>query len=238
MWKYNTELHNLIVITDPILPTASNPAPMTYQCAADVPLPDPTVVIDETDNQGVPVVGFVGDVSNGQTCPETITRTYSVTDVCGNVITVNQIITIDDTTPPTASSPVQVTVQCSADVPLPDATVVTDEADNCTANPAVAFVNDVSDGLSCPETITRTYSVTDDCGNQITVTQTIIVDDTTLPTASNPAQVTVQCSADVPLPDATVVTDEADNCTVNPAVAFVGDVSDGLSCARNDHKNL
>ena len=39
----------------------------------------------------------------------------------------------------------------------------TDEADNCTVNPVVAFVSDVSDGNTCPEVITRTYSVTDDC---------------------------------------------------------------------------
>ena len=40
---------------------------------------------------------------------------------------------------------------------LPDITVVTDEADNCTAAPMVAFVSDVSDGNTCPEVITRTY---------------------------------------------------------------------------------
>ena len=75
--------------------------------------------------------------------------------------------------------------------------VVTDEADNCSA-PVVAFVSDVSDSGTCPEIITRTYSVTDDCGNQILVTQTITVDDDIDPTASNPAPVTVQCIGDVP----------------------------------------
>jgi len=62
---------------------------------------------------------------------------------------------------------------------------VTDEADNCTAAPVVVFVSDVSDGNTCPEVITRTYSVTDDCGNTINVTQTITVNDITNPTASN-----------------------------------------------------
>ncbi|MBK9192445.1 MAG: gliding motility-associated C-terminal domain-containing protein [Crocinitomicaceae bacterium] len=220
----------LILITDPINPTASNPAGVNVQCIGDVPAPDPVVVTDEADNNGVPIVAFVSDVSDGNTCPETITRTYSVTDPCGNTINVTQTIIVDDTTNPSASNPAGVTVQCIGDVPAFDITVVTDEADNCTANPVVAFVSDVSDGNTCPETITRTYSVTDDCGNTINVTQTIVVDDTTNPTASNPAGVTVQCIGDVPAADPTVVIDEADNCTANPVVAFVSDVSDGNTC--------
>ncbi len=91
------------------------------------------------------------------------------------------------------------------------------------SNPTVAFVSDSSDGNANPEIITRTYSVTDEAGNSINVTQEITINDTTNPTASNPSAVTVQCSADVPDPDVTVVTDEADNCTSNPTVAFVSD---------------
>ena len=74
-----------------------------------------------------------------------------------------------------------------------DLAVVTDEADNCSV-PVVAFVSDVSDGDTCPEIITRTYSVTDACLNQILVTQTITIDDNINPTASNPAPVTFSAS--------------------------------------------
>ena len=81
---------------------------------------------------------------------------------------------------------------------------VTDEADNCTAAPVVALVSDVSDGNTCPEVITRTYSVTDDCGNSINVTQPITINDITPPTASDPAAVNVECLGDVPAPDITV----------------------------------
>ncbi len=218
-----------ILITDPILPTASNPAPISVQCAALVPASDITVVTDEADNNGAPTVAFVSDVSNGGTCPEIITRTYSVTDPCGNVINVTQTITVDDTTNPTASNPAPITVQCIGDVPASNTAVVTDEADNCTVTPVVAFVSDLSNGATCPEIITRSYSVTDACGNQILVTQTITVDDTTNPTASNPAAVTVQCIGDIPASDPTVVTDEADNCSV-PVVVFVSDVSNGATC--------
>ncbi|MBK7127760.1 MAG: PKD domain-containing protein [Crocinitomicaceae bacterium] len=219
----------LILITDPIMPTASNPAPVTVECIADVPAPDPTVVIDEADNNGVPTVAFVSDVSDGLTCPETITRTYSVTDNCANVITVTQTITVNDITNPTGTAPANITVQCIADVPAADVTLINDEADNCTANPDVQFVSDVSDGNTCPETITRTYSITDDCSNTINVTQTIVVDDTTNPTATAPANITVECIGDVPAADPTLITDEADNCSV-PTVAFVSDASDGNTC--------
>jgi hypothetical protein len=101
-------------------------------------------------------------------------------------------VTVGDTEDPTASNPVPISVQCSS--PAPDISVVDDEADNCTASPVVTFVSDVSDNMTCPETITRTYRVTDDCGNFIDVTQTITVDDTEDPTASNPDPITVQCS--------------------------------------------
>ncbi|TMI61229.1 MAG: immunoglobulin domain-containing protein, partial [Bacteroidetes bacterium] len=216
----------IITIRDDIPPTASNPAPVTVACIADVPAPDPAVVTDEADNCTGPItVTHVGDVSSG-TCPIIITRTYRVTDACGNNITVTQTITVQDLVPPTASNPAPVTVACIADVPAPDVTVVTDEADNCTGPITVTHVGDVSSG-TCPIIITRTYRVTDACGNNITVTQTITVQDLVPPTASNPAPVTVACIADVPVPDVTVVTDEADNCTGPITVTHVGDVSSG-----------
>ncbi|AUP77204.1 gliding motility-associated C-terminal domain-containing protein [Flavivirga eckloniae] len=307
-----------ILITDPIMPTASNPADINVQCIDDVPAPNVDVVTDEADNQGTPAVAFVSDASDGNTCPETITRTYSVTDICDNQIfvtqniivnddqdptatgsipestvegctaadatapatdvaalealglvigdnctadadltvtnsdsaagtcpivvtrtytitdacnnsvTATQTINVNDTTDPTASNPDTISVP-GGPVPAPDVTVVIDEADNCTVPPTVAHVSDVSDNGNCPETITRTYSVTDQCGNSITVTQTILITDPIMPTASNPADINVQCIDDVPAPNVDVVTDEADN-QGTPAVAFVSDASDGNTC--------
>ncbi|WP_319230934.1 HYR domain-containing protein [Draconibacterium orientale] len=223
------EVTHTITVLDDTDPTASNPAPVTVQCIGDVPAWDIAVVTDEADNcTASPVVAFEGETSSG-TCPEIITRTYSVTDACGNSIEVTHTITVLDDTDPTASNPAPVTVQCIGDVPAWDIAVVTDEADNCTASPVVAFEGETSSG-TCPEIITRTYSVTDACGNSIEVTHTITVLDDTDPTASNPAPVTVQCIGDVPAWDIAVVTDEADNCTASPVVAFVSDVSDGNSC--------
>ena len=217
-----------IIILDDILPTASDPAAINAQCPGDIPAPDPAVVTDASDNCSNPVVAFVSDVSDNQTCPETITRTYSVTDACGNSINVTQLIIVSDDILPTASDPIAINVQCVGDIPTPDPAVVTDASDNC-SNPVVAFVSDVSDNQTCPETITRTYSVTDDCGNSINVTQQIIVLDDILPTASNPGDINVLCAGDIPAPDPTVVTDAADNCSV-PVVAFISDESDNQGC--------
>jgi gliding motility-associated-like protein len=225
---------HLILITDPIFPTASNPVAVNVQCIGDVPAPNILVVTNESDNQGVPVVAFVSDVSNGLTCPETITRTYSVTDICNNVITVTQLITVQDIISPTASNPTSINIQTlggllsSMAVPI-DVLVVTDELDNCSV-PAVAWLSDVSDGNTCPEIITRTYTVTDACGNVTNVTQIITVDDITNPTASNPIGINVQCIGDVPVPNVATVTNEADNGTFFPLVTFVSDVSDGNTC--------
>ena len=218
----------LITVLDTTPPTASDPAPVNVQCTAEVPAPDVSVVTDAADNCSVPTVAFVSDVSDNQSCAETITRTYSVTDACNNTTLVTQQIVILDTTPPTASNPEPLYAECGEGVPEPDVNVVTDEADNCGV-PLVAFVSEVSDSQSCPETITRTYSVTDSCGNSITVSQQIIITDTEAPTASNPPTVNVQCLEDVPVPDINVVSDASDNCSV-PEVAFISDELAGEGC--------
>ncbi|MEZ4780160.1 MAG: hypothetical protein R2816_00725 [Flavobacteriaceae bacterium] len=48
---------------------------------------------------------------DGNSNPEVITRTYSVTDAAGNSINVTQLITVDDTINPTASNLAPVNVQ-------------------------------------------------------------------------------------------------------------------------------
>ncbi len=217
-----------IEVGDTTPPTASNPAPVTVLCLAAVPASNTEVVTTEADNCGTPSVAFVSDATDGKKCPETITRTYRVSDACANSILVTQTITVADTTPPTASNPAPVTVLCLAAVPASNTDVVTTEADNC-GTPSVAFVSDATDGKKCPETITRSYRVSDACANSILVTQTITVADTTSPTASNPAPVTVQCLAAVPASNTDVVTTEADNCGT-PSVAFVSEANEGNSC--------
>ncbi|TDD73924.1 gliding motility-associated C-terminal domain-containing protein [Flavobacterium caseinilyticum] len=229
-----TVTQKLIRTIDTTKPTASNPSDITITgCNGTFPLPDTAVVIDAMDTCSIPVVAFVSDSTptlNG--CNETTLRTYSVTDACGNSITVTQkLIRTIDTTKPTASNPSDITITgCNGTFPLPDTTVVIDEADTCSI-PVVAFVSDSAPTLNgCNETTLRTYSVTDACGNSITVTQKLIrTIDTTKPTASNPSDITITgCNGAFPLPDTAVVIDEADTCSI-PLVAFVSDSAPTLN---------
>ena len=101
-----------------------------------------------------------------------------------------------DVTPPVITCPPTVEVQCSGDVPAADIGLVT-ATDNSGAAPTVIHVGDVSDGQSCPETITRTYRATDACDNSTDCIQLIIIDDTIAPNLETaPADASYQCAED------------------------------------------
>src|SRR5262249_29109682 len=146
---------------------------------------------------------FISDVMSLSNCVNgfTLTRTYRATDACGNTADCQQTITVNDTTPPTISCPAAVTVQCASLVPAPATGSVT-ASDNCGGTPVVTFISDVMSLSNCVNgfTLTRTYRATDACGNTADCQQTITVNDTTPPTISCPAAVTVQCASLVPAP--------------------------------------
>jgi hypothetical protein len=213
-----TDCTQTITVDDTTPPTAICPPPVSVQCPDDVPAPDISLVVAR-DNCGNVTVSWVGDSPLTDPCGGTITRTYRATDDCGNFTDCTQTITVDDTTPPTATCPPPVSVQCPDDVPAPDISLVV-ARDNC-GNVTVSWVGDSPLTDPCGGTITRTYRATDDCGNFTDCTQTITVDDATPPTATCPPPVSVQCPDDVPAPDISLVV-ARDNCG-NVTVTWVGD---------------
>lgn len=203
-----------IVVNDTEPPTASNPASIQIICNGEIPPPDPDIISDASDNCGTPIVEFVSDENDGNTCPETITRTYSVKDECENEILLTQTITIGDDEPPVAIPPPPISVECLDEAPAPDPTMI-EASDNC-SEPVVEFVSDESDGGTCPETITRTYSITDECDNQILLTQTITIGDDQPPVFVNPpSNITINCAAEIPeIPEL----EYTDNCIAGGTV--------------------
>jgi gliding motility-associated-like protein len=211
---------NLIRTIDTTLPTATNPTDISISgCNGTFENPNSAVVTDALDNCSTPNVTFVNDSAPTISgCTETTVRTYKVTDACGNFITVSQnLIRTIDTTNPTASNPTDITISgCNGTFENPNSAVVTNASDNC-STPNVTFVNDSSPTVSgCTETTVRTYKVTDECGNFITVSQNLIrTIDTTLPTftASIPANVSVSCD-EIPAAATITATDNCGNTTV------------------------
>src|SRR5690554_4847891 len=206
-------------------PTASAPDTTVVYCYADIPAPDPLIIIDETDDHtAIPSVQFIGEVSNGNLCPEILTRTYRVADSCSSFIDVNHIIIINDTVAPTMdTAPADINISCISELP-PIASL--NWADNCLGSGTVLGV-EVSSGTTCPEILTRTWTISDTCGNTTTRTQVITVSDIIPPVIdAAPADLSVQCPSDIPVMASLNWTD---NCDGNGVLNGV-EVSDGQSC--------
>lgn len=155
----------------------------------------PTVtgdVSDEADNCSSGFNATYADATGVGSCPDEtiITRTWTLTDGCGNSTVKVQTITIKDVTPPTFTAPANTIIykdaNCNYNANPSITGDVTDEADNCDNTLNATYADAVTPG-SCigEEIITRTWTLTDDCGNSISKVQTITAKDNTPPVISN-----------------------------------------------------
>ena len=208
------------------------PANVTVSCASQVPAANPaSVTVTATCGGQVNITST--DVISNQICVNhfTITRTYMATDVCGNMVTCAQTITVFDQIPPTINCPSGVSVTCASQVPPASINAVT-TSDNCVGAVVVTFLGDVISNQICANrfTITRAYLATDACGNTASCAQTITVFDGTVPTISCPANVSVTCASQVP-PGSTTAVTTSDNCGGAVVVTF-SDVISNQICAN------
>ncbi len=197
------------------------PMDMTVECGM---IPEaPQVTAEDNCAENI-VVDFMEEVMMGA-CSEdiTVTRTWTATDNCGNMVTVQQVISSTDTEAPVLMGvPMDITVECGM---IPEAPQVTAE-DNCAENIVVDFMEEVMMG-ACSEdiTVTRTWTATDNCGNMVSAQQVISSTDTEAPVLMGvPMDMTVDCGM---IPEAPQVTAE-DNCAENIVVDFMEEVMTGV----------
>ena len=163
-------------------PTITCPAPVTVQCASNVP-PANVASVTATDNCGTVTVSFVGDVVTNQTCPNryTILRTYKAVDACGNSATCTQTITVNDTTKPSITCPTNITVSalslCTNAVPATNPMIAAflhgvTATDNCGGS---ATVTNNAPSTFPLGTNTVTFTATDSCGNTNKCQASVIV---------------------------------------------------------------
>jgi ribosomal protein S26 len=217
----NTATHvQIVTVTDEEAPQCLNcPADITVSCDA-VPAapslevsdncdPAPTVQLSISSTQtdeGCAAAGYVE------------TRTWTISDACGNTATHVQIVTVtDEEAPQCLNCPADITVSCDAVPAAPSLEV----SDNCDPNPTVELniiSTQTSSGCSAHSYVeTRSWTITDACGNTTTHEQVITVEDMTAPEISCPPAITVTCDNS---PELTGIPGIMDNCDPAPDYDF------------------
>ncbi|MFT4985506.1 MAG: hypothetical protein ACI8U0_001141, partial [Flavobacteriales bacterium] len=203
-----TQIITVVDTTDPTFTFV--PADVTLDCTDAIPVTQATA----SDNCGTVSESF-SDVTAG-ICPIIITRTFTAIDACGNTATATQIITIEDNDAPVLSDmPADVTAECDNIPEVPALTAL----DNCDDDPDFSVSTNNTPG-ACDDAYTRvtTWTATDNCGNTVSHTQTVTVEDNTDPVFANlpPAQISAECDD---LPDPADVT-ATDNCDDDVTIDF------------------
>ncbi|MFT5567326.1 MAG: hypothetical protein ACI81Y_002279, partial [Glaciecola sp.] len=212
-----TSTTQTVTVNDSEAPVvAFSPADASIECEEAIPGGQATF----TDNCDDDLTITFGEVESGNGCPLVITRTWTAADNCGNETSTTQTITINDTVSPTvASSPADATIEC--DEAIPGGTPIFN--DNCDNDLTMTF-GEIESGNGCPIVITRTWTATDDCGNAVSTTQTITINDTVAPVvAFSPADETIECDDTIPSGAATFTDNCDDDLTVTMTETDSGD---------------
>ena len=203
------QVTHTIVMRDTVPPVVNGTLPdIEIRCLSE--LPDEVSTMDEllgllgsgasiTDNCFQEFELSVVTELISAVCHATYHRTYTVTDRCGNPTDIIQNIIFNDNTPPVisgdlANDTIYANANCQYTVPAAFTTVSQLTAQNltitdCNLVEEVSFADDNTDDLNlCSKQITRTYTVSDSCGNTATITQTIVVLDTIAPSVTTTLQ--------------------------------------------------
>ncbi len=192
-----------ITVQDNTPPTFSVPVDITLSCVSDINDLDLTGdVIDEADNctSNIGEAVFSDEVDFDCVGSGVVKRTWSLVDNCGNVNEQIQTITIIDTVPPVFDMPIDITINCDVDPLDLDITGnAINEFDDCDSTLGQATYEDiviVNPNCSSEQTINRTWTLADDCGNVTTHLQVISIIDTIPPVFEIPTDVTIDCHLD------------------------------------------
>ncbi|HUX55712.1 MAG TPA: DUF2341 domain-containing protein, partial [Bacteroidales bacterium] len=236
----------VVTILDNTAPTFTQPADITIykdaSCNYNAAIGITGDVTDEADNCDTSLDATFTDavVAGGCEGEQIITRTWSLTDDCGNTTTHDQIITVEDNIAPTFTQPADITIYttatCTYDASVSATGDVTNEADNCATDLEATFTDMIVAG-ACEGThiITRTWHLIDNCGNAAAdQVQTITVSDSTSPTFTVPNDIIIcrstDCTFDKSVGVTGDVTDEADNCSTGIIATFIDDETGLISC--------
>ena len=138
-----------------------------------------------SDNLGIDSISFSlsdEDITSNP-CPASVVRTYSVADIGGNITTYNHEIFVDDTMGPKVTFMGESVVNSLDEAPLAYLSIadISDEEiliqDNVQIDESsLMLLSEEIDTVSSPNTLKRTYSLADICGNLTSFTHVIFID--------------------------------------------------------------
>lgn len=174
------------------------PADTSLTCRTfDAFPPDPETTSDCEGNVFMFFSDFSDRVLETDTCAfyeYTVTRIFTATNNCADTTQYIQIISIIDTISPIFTPPPAVSINCDDLNNLEVVGGVPNFADEC-GGPITATYEDDNTKPRCGNTITRTWTVSDVCGNFSTGIQEITIEDTTPPFfVQSPRDISVMCS--------------------------------------------
>ncbi|KAF0198146.1 MAG: hypothetical protein FD166_1497, partial [Bacteroidetes bacterium] len=190
-----------VTVVDAEPPVINCPPAVNVNCTVEVPAPfaDYAAFINAggsvDDGNGINPESFtmISENTDGNSCSQTITRVYSISDNIGNASQCSHAIIVSDTVAPGFTFvPADITRECSG-VPAPGTPTA---VDNCSSNVTIVYNGQVRTDGNCPNnyTLTRSWTATDDCGNSTVASQLITVKDTKAPHLAVPAaNLTVEC---------------------------------------------
>ncbi len=181
----DTAVTQITVNLDSTPPEITCPADLPVQCLGDIPPPDIGLVAVTDDCDPAPLITHISDTSDGNTCPEIITRIYRATDANGNSADCIQTFIVNDDTPPVITCPADIVIHCT-DPTDPSFTGMPTATDNCDTDLAITYSDDQVENI-----ITRTWTATDDCDNIDQCVQTIVIEGTMPPIVECPDDMTI-----------------------------------------------
>ena len=153
-------------VTPPVITCASN---KTVECGQPWSFNKPTA-LDACYGTNVTIT-TLETVTNGNACELVLTRTWEAADACSNKATCSQTVTVKDTAPPVVTCASNKTVACGSALSYDPPTAV-DAC--CGTNVTIFTLSTITNGTN-PLTLTRTWQVTDCCGNATACAQTLTV---------------------------------------------------------------
>ena len=210
-----------ITVRDTIKPTLICPSNVVLECPATNTGTNVTGVATALDGCSAVTISFGDVVTTNCGNTKVIARTWTATDQCGNTTNAVQTITVRDTTPPSISAPTNLVLDCPA-ITTTNATGVAVASDGC-GPVTIGYTDSVSNLCSNAKVISRTWTATDQCGNNRSAVQTITVRDIAAPSITAPGNLVLDCPA-VTTTNATGMASASDGCSA-VTISFSDSVS-------------